>query len=193
MDTMESPDWGMESEGSSLFEHVIQRHYDLEAYEQRASIGSQPRRRRESGSSEAFERTLEGIRRVEEARSHVLQQRRIELLMGSFGTRVWRTCYWCNYWVQDPFIIDWIGRPLCNLCVDWHMGWGRFQTLNGSMPSNAAEWERSIRSRGPFWPSARDRNIKFLLLLRPPKNPHLALDLEICEYITEFLCEWHEP
>ena len=190
MDTME---WPLESQVASLFEQVGQIRADLEAYEQMASIGSQPRRRRESGSEEAFERTLEELRRIEGARSRILQERRIELLMGSFGTGVWKPCYWCDYWVEDPFIIDWIGRPLCNLCVDWHMGWGRFQTLDGSMPSNAAEWERSMRSRGPYWPCARERNIEFLLRLRPPKNPHLTLDLDICEYITEFLCEWHEP
>ena len=44
-------------------------------------------------------------------------------------------CAWCDWWAWDPFIIDsvgdgarcdgghgWIGRPLCDVCFDWHSG-----------------------------------------------------------------------
>ena len=77
-------EWPLESQVANLFEQVRQIRADLEAYEQMASIGSQPRRRREGGSLEAYEQMVEEIRRreggsVEENR--ILQERRIELLI----------------------------------------------------------------------------------------------------------------
>ena len=53
--------------------------------------------------------------------------------MGSFGNDEWVKCYWCDSWVNDPYIIDWIGEPLCDLCVDWHMGWGRSSLTQRSL------------------------------------------------------------
>ena len=98
---------------------------------------------------------------------------------------MWVKCYWCDYWVEDPYIIDWIGRPLCDLCFDWHMGWGQFQCL---ADTNAEPWRG-----GPYEPCATTRTVYLLQRLRPPEKPDLAFSLEICYMITSFLCEWHEP
>ena len=39
----------------------------------------------------------------------------------------WMSCYWCDTWIWDPFLLDWIGggRPLCNVCLACHLGVGR--------------------------------------------------------------------
>ena len=37
------------------------------------------------------------------------------------GTMGWTRCYWCQGWVNDPYIIDWIGKPLCDTCFDRHV------------------------------------------------------------------------
>ena len=83
--------------------------------------------------------------------------------MGSF--RGWERCYWCPYWVEDPYIIDWIGRPLCNWCFDWHIG------HNG----------------GPYEPTAAQRTEKRLRRFFPtlPKGVNAS--------IAEFLRHWREP
>ena len=115
-------------------------------------------------------------------------------LMGSFGRGSYVTCYWCDYWVHDPYIIDRIGKPLCDLCFDWHMGWGRFQSL-------AAQYGEEHWCGGPYEPCETTRNISLLQRLRPLGEPDqsqvllndLALDVNICVLITSFLCEWHEP
>ena len=52
------------------------------------------------------------------------------------GGLEWAQCHWCPYWVYDPYIIDWIGAPLCNLCYDYHLGLGSFQSLKDEDP----EW-----------------------------------------------------
>ena len=85
--------------------------------------------------------------------------------MGSLG---WTQCYWCPYWVYDPHILDWIGRPLCNACWDWHFGYD-----HGMMG-------------GPYEPTARQRAATLL-------TRWLPIDDVACETISEFLIEWHEP
>ena len=60
----------------------------------------------------------------------------------------WAQCHWCPYWVYDPYIIDWIGAPLCNLCYDYHLGLGSFQSLKDEDP----EWYGL-----PYDPSALTR------------------------------------
>ena len=98
--------------------------------------------------------------------------------MGSFGC--WVECYWCGYWVYDPYILDWIGAPLCDWCY---------------------EWELEDEAGGPYEPSARTRWDMLLLQLRPLAEPgqkqELLNGLLLCEpvraQICEFLCEWHEP
>ena len=37
--------------------------------------------------------------------------------MGSCG---WRQCYWCDYWVWNPYLLEFMGcNALCNMCWDW--------------------------------------------------------------------------
>ena len=54
-------------------------------------------------------------------------------------------CYWCEYWVYDPYIIDWIGQPLCNMCFDWLVDEGG----------------------GPYEPTRRTRCSRWLLVQIP--------------------------
>ena len=41
----------------------------------------------------------------------------ILLTMGSAG---WVRCYWCEQWVNNPYIGDDIAQPLCDDCYDHH-------------------------------------------------------------------------
>ena len=115
-------------------------------------------------------------------------------LMGSFGNGVWVECYWCDYWVENPYIIDWIGHPLCDLCVEWHMGEGRFER-------DAAQLGREHWRGGPYEPCATTRYMSLLPRLRPLGNSDerqalmndLALPENLYALITSFSCEWHEP
>ena len=104
--------------------------------------------------------------------------------MGSFGC--WVRCYWCEYWVYDPYIIDWIGHPLCDLCSDWHLGCGRFQNHPDVLASLIAtgEW-----CGGPYEPTAISR-AKVLL-------DRWLRQYRICDTATQiiakFLLPWHDP
>ena len=89
----------------------------------------------------------------------------------------WTQCYWCDYWVENPYILDWIGSPLCDLCYDWHLGEGRFASYAD------ADW-----FGGPYEPCARTRNSSMLQSLFSR-----LLSLEILDIINCFLCDWHEP
>ena len=82
--------------------------------------------------------------------------------MGSMG---WARCYWCEYWVENPYIIDWIGEPLCDWCFDWHLDYGG----------------------GPYEPSAVNR-LAALVRRNWPQLPK-----EACALISECLVEWHVP
>ena len=64
------------------------------------------------------------------------------------GSLDWAQCHWCPYWVYDPYIIDWIRAPLCNLCYDYHLGLDAFQYLRDEDP----EWYGL-----PYEPSALTR------------------------------------
>ena len=80
--------------------------------------------------------------------------------------RGWTQCYWCPYWVYNPYIIDWIGRPLCNWCFDWHIG----------------------NDGGPYEPNARQRTALRLRIMFENKLPNTA-----CDTIADMLRDWHEP
>ena len=82
--------------------------------------------------------------------------------MGSMG---WTMCYWCPYWVENPYIIDGIGYPLCNMCFDWCVDEGG----------------------GPPEPSATTRCATRLNYLFPqlPDSANLL--------IASNLIVWHEP
>ena len=86
----------------------------------------------------------------------------------------WVRCYWCEYWVYNPYIIDWIGRPLCDWCFDWHIEYGG----------------------GPYEPTAKQRTSSRLQIMfarvavgqRGDQLPATAFDK-----IADMLREWHEP
>ena len=129
--------------------------------------------------------------------------------MGSFGRGSWLPCYWCGYWVENPYLIDWIGKPLCNLCFEWHMGWGRFD-LEELEDEAELKWARAVLAQykwcpdqggGPYEPCARTRYFHLLRRLRPLATPDRSqvqvndafFNEEICSMIAEFLVTWHEP
>ena len=93
----------------------------------------------------------------------------------------WSQCYWRNYWVYNANIIAWIGSPLCDLCCDWHLGEGRFAP--DASVVGAENWRR-----GPYEPCARTR--AFFMLQRVFFR---SLSSEICDAISCFLYDWHEP
>ena len=95
---------------------------------------------------------------------YIYLSRYADSVMGSFGRGVWLQCYWCDYWVEDPYIIDWIGRPLCNWCFDWHVA--------GGGPYEPTSLQRSSNRLRYFW-----RNL--------PET--------VYESIAWFLRYWHEP
>ena len=104
-------------------------------------------------------------------------------IMGSFGQGVWIQCYWCPWEVENPYIIDWIGRPLCVLCEDWHLGLGQFQDQRRLAEANGEDW-----FGGPYSPSARERCVTVLRRWFPA-----LAQSPVCPLIAEFLVEWHEP
>ena len=85
--------------------------------------------------------------------------------MGSFGEGVWVKCYWCDSWVENPYIIDWIGRPLCDRCFHRHIG-------TGGGPYQPTALQRSENRLRRFWPK---------------------LQKTVCEIIALLLRAWHEP
>ena len=87
--------------------------------------------------------------------------------MGSFGADHWSQCYWCQWWQQgDVYIIDWIGRPLCDRCYDWHTDFGG----------------------GPYQPDAIVRATKHITgVLRLPVSGNLV------RHVAEYLHAWYEP
>ena len=116
------------------------------------------------------------------------------------GSGVWKECYWCGYRVEDPFILESIGHSLCDLCVDWHLGEGRFN-LQGRFERDAAQLGREHWRGGPYEPCATTRCMSLLPRLRPLGNSDerqalvndLALPENLYVLITSFCCAWHEP
>ena len=86
--------------------------------------------------------------------------------MGSFGTWVPVQCYWCERWAWDPYIIDWIGHPLCDDCMDWHEVFGV-----------------------PPRPNAADHRTNVLVALIRPLNG----DPDLARRIAEFLTDVYRP
>ncbi len=86
--------------------------------------------------------------------------------LGSFGSDSWHECYWCGWWQQgNIYSIDWIGKPLCDSCFDWH-----------------TEFDG-----GPYRPHALDRAAQSMSVIfhRLPKGVTIT--------IAEYLHAWHEP
>ena len=70
-----------------------------------------------------------------------------------------------NYWVEDPCIIDWIGRPLCNLCFDLHI-----EHDGGPYEPTAAQGTEGRRGR--FFPTLpRVANASIAVFLHPRLEP----------------------
>ena len=88
--------------------------------------------------------------------------------MGSFGDNHWSQCYWCDYWTRgNIYIIDWVGKPLCNQCFDWH----------------------TDEDGGPYQPNAITRAEKHITsILRTKKLPDT-----VANQVAMFLHSWHEP
>ena len=78
----------------------------------------------------------------------------------------WTSCYWCQYSQYNPYIIDWIGQPLCDNCFDWHMCW----------------------FGGPYEPTGAQRAAR----LKAHWFPQLQAE-EVSTNVAEFLLEWHVP
>ena len=76
----------------------------------------------------------------------------------------WARCYWCPGWVYDPYIIDWIGEPLCGVCFDRHV------------QNNGIGGE-------PVRPNARCHKANALLVVLP----QLQGDFEVARYIASFI------
>ena len=44
---------------------------------------------------------------------------------GAMGSLGWKPCYWCAWWVYNPYLLDCVdGQPLCDLCFDWCLDGG---------------------------------------------------------------------
>ena len=81
--------------------------------------------------------------------------------MGSLG---WVKCYWCPYWVNNPYLIDWFPVPLCPKCSKRY-------------------WDNS----GPYEPTAIDRSAQYL---RQLFKLHAT---EVMVNVASFLHHWTEP
>ena len=84
--------------------------------------------------------------------------------MGSFACYV--ECYWCERWAWDPYIIDCIGRSLCDACAD-HWEWFGV----------------------PPRPNAVDHRTNMLMVLARP----LSGDRDLARRIAEFLTDEYRP
>ena len=103
-------------------------------------------------------RQLRGISRRRSNRIAANMQRIIE-------RSIWLQCYWCDYWVENPVIIDWTGGPLCNSCYGWYVAGG-----------------------GPYEPRALQRTEKQVYCVWRRKLPAC-----LRKGIASFLHTWHEP
>ena len=98
------------------------------------------------------------------------------------GSMCWVQCYWCDYWVWDPYIIDYIGRPLCNLCFDWHLGIDGFEAERLAVEARGEiEW-----FGGPYEPTEITRTTRRL-------QHFFVLDTATSRLVAEFLRPWHAP
>ena len=81
--------------------------------------------------------------------------------MGSLG---WFQCYWCQWWQEGGYIIDWIGYPLCDRCFDWYVK----------------------QDGGPWRPDGRDKAANHI-------KDVLGLKTNAARLVAEFLVPWHAP
>ena len=88
-----------------------------------------------------------------------------KLLMGSTG---WCECYWCPYWMHNAYILDGIGRPLCDWCLDWLFS----------------------HDGDPYEPTARRRAARVLQRWWGPRH---HVNEQVCVEIASFLIERHVP
>ena len=100
--------------------------------------------------------------------------------MGSLG---WTQCYWCDYWVNGAYIIDWIANPLCDLCSDWHLGEGRFAHLAEAEEALGNEW-----CGLPYEPTHATRCSRLILHWFPQ-----LLTEQLATNIASFSVDRYEP
>ena len=117
--------------------------------------------------------------------------------MGTFGCYV--KCYWCDYDEWDPYVIDWIGRPLCDYCQDWHLGEGIYaqhpQVLAAGLDWFGEPYEPTAITRAALllqrWFEHRASGVHhgnaMVEAYRPP------VSLEIARLVSSFLLPWHAP
>ena len=100
--------------------------------------------------------------------SSVVCRDRLPRTMGSFSADYMCECYWCEEWVHVDYILDWIGRPLCDACYDMHL---------------------DERGDGvPPHPNAVDHRAVALLVVLPPLA---ACGLDTAVLVASFLeCPW---
>ena len=100
--------------------------------------------------------------------------------MGSFGCYV--RCAWCDWWAWDPYIIDWIGKPLCDLCFAWHLGVGPFLELQMAAEASGMSW-----TGGPYEPTAITRAETLLSRWMP------VLQHGPARAVAEYLISLYDP
>ena len=90
------------------------------------------------------------------------------------GTKFWtggrRECDWCEGWVWDHYIIDWVGEPLCDPCFDRHYD--------------------GVDDGEPPRPNAVDHRANTLLVLLPPLH---ACGFEVTRHVASFLEDRYRP
>ena len=120
--------------------------------------------------------------------------------MGSTG---WRECSVCGYWVYDPYLLDPVGHPVCDWCLDWEDRWARcywcgywqYDALSYvgddyelyPLCDCCLDWLFYCWG-GPYEPSAQTRCVAHLRLALAGKLVDAPL---FC--IAECLYDWFEP
>ena len=120
---------------------------------------------------------------------------RVSRIMGSFGGYV--KCYWCAYHAWNPYIIDWIGAPLCDWCFDWHLGQGYYAQHPAVL---ATTWTEEAWFGGPYEPAAVTRAARLLHKWLDERGSRRCVvplgggfPLEASKLVASFLVPWHAP
>ena len=78
----------------------------------------------------------------------------------------WVQCFWCDYWVHDPYLLDTYPAPFCDWCFRWYMAGG-----------------------GPYQPDARARRTYTLNQIFRSHN----IEESAIEHVARFLHPFEEP
>ena len=69
--------------------------------------------------------------------------------MGSFGKGTSIQCYWCDYWVENPYILDWIGHAICKRCLERHLKTGGGPYEPTALQREKTKFRRLLKTRLP--------------------------------------------